>query len=110
MSRDRKPTAELLAKIFEYDPETGELTWRPSLHRHGGTPAGLGCAGGLLHVRFGGWQLYVHQIAWALAHRRISDRVRHISDDRADNRLCNLTERTEIEKRNPLALATRYRS
>jgi hypothetical protein len=104
------PTAELLAKIFEYDAETGELTWRPSLHRQGGTPAGLGCAGGLLRVQFGGWQLYVHQVAWALAHGRVSDRVRHISDDLTDNRLSNLHEAPGVAKTNPLALVTGYRS
>ncbi len=109
MSR-RGPTAELLAKIFEYDAETGEVTWRPSLHRQGGTPAGLGFAGGLLHVRFGGWQLYVHQVAWALVHGRISDRVRHISDDLTDNRLRNLHEPVGIEKASPLALVTDIRS
>jgi hypothetical protein len=84
------PTADLLRRLFEYDAELGEITWRPSSYRAGGTPAALGSPDGTMHVSFGGWTLGIAEVAWAIVHGVIPDRVEHINGDRADNRLLNL--------------------
>jgi hypothetical protein len=91
------PTVERLRELFDYDAETGALTWRPDLHYRGrrgvgprsaGTPSG----NGYLHVSADGEFFQVHQIAWAIVHGVFVKNVGHRNDNRQDNRLTNLRE------------------
>lgn len=94
--------SSLAAEAFDYDPETGLLTWRArpgeasfnarfaarvAGHRHVCTVGKT-----YIQVRFKGELHYAHRIAWVIAVGSIPDgmQIDHINGDGADNRLENL--------------------
>jgi hypothetical protein len=110
---------EFLRECFEYDPETGILTWkeRPESHfigsrarnptsrfntRYAGKQVGTLNRGYLqtrLHIdgeRF--TTVNVHRICWALATGEWpKGEIDHINAIHDDNRLCNLQDATRLE-------------
>lgn len=102
------PPIEYLRQCFDYDPDTGNLTWKTRPREHFSTDTGWICfnsrdAGrspqGVSHgykdVRItidGTPNLYKqHRIAWAIFHGEEPDGdIDHINGRRADNRIRNL--------------------
>ncbi|MGN7869539.1 HNH endonuclease signature motif containing protein [Paracoccus sp. 22332] len=88
-----------LRQLLNYDPETGQMTWkkRPSASktwnsRYAGKPALTAKQGnGYLHGSVLGNYLLAHRVAWALHYGQHADgEIDHLSGDRFDNRITNL--------------------
>lgn len=98
-------TQEELKELFNYDPETGLLTWksRPSHHFHSqpianrwntiyvGKQAGMVKSHGYVGVTINNKSYIAHRIIWKLLYGEDCERpMDHINHVRSDNRLCNL--------------------
>ncbi len=87
------PDAETLRTLFDYDPETGTLTWRSGWRR--GQPCGYraGQGRGHLRVKIGQTHYRVHRIIWVLYHGTDIPEgylIDHIDRDPSNNRISNL--------------------
>ena len=91
---------ETAHRLFDYDPETGTLTWKERRSHN----ALKGCVAGTLH--HSGYIQISHKRKLYLAHRVIwlmttgkwpKNLMDHINGVRDDNRLCNLREATMSE-------------
>jgi hypothetical protein len=119
MHQTKDIPVEFLRECFEYNPETGILTWkeRPPEHfifgrgqnewqrfnkRYAGKPVGTLNRGYLqtrLHISGERYTtVNVHRICWALATGAWpQDEIDHINAIHDDNRLCNLRDFTKLE-------------
>lgn len=102
--------AASLSTLFDYDRETGSLTWKPRgasspeakrwNKRYAGREAGAVSTGGYRKVTIRTpsnkrLTIYVHLIAWAISHGAWPEKeVDHRNSVNDDNRLSNLREAT----------------
>ena len=90
-------TAELARRLWDYDAETGIITWKVS-PRNGvrvGDVAGSLKRNGYLRVRFDGKGYPLHRLAWLIATGTWPSKdLDHLNGIRDDNRLVNLREAT----------------
>ena len=86
------PSAELVRKMFDYDPETGIFAWRwhPRLHSPVSHPTGRK-SGGYLKIGVLGSYYLAHRLIW-VHHYGSSPNgiIDHINGDPLDNRISNL--------------------
>jgi len=81
------------AATFDYNQQTGVLTWKRG--RRAGKKAGTNHGDGYLTVEVRGVAYYVHRLAWLLATGyEPQNQIDHINRDRSDNRLVNLRDVT----------------
>lgn len=113
------PSVEYLRECFDYDPETGILTWkeRPRSHfatdkghavalaKFAGKTAGGKTRFGYLVVRVCATSILVHRAIWAMYYGAWpSKQIDHVNLNRADNRVNNLKEATNLENSHRLSL------
>ena len=82
------PPLEVLQNKFDYNPETGILTYRDTQR-----PAGYTNGRGWLRVKIAGKHYKVHRIAWKMHYGEDPAnglQMDHINRQRSDNRICNL--------------------
>lgn len=82
-------------RYFNYNPETGLITWRvrPSRNRQIGSVAGTLHPDGYRILRLHYKPLMAHRVAWALHHGQWPENeIDHINGIRGDNRICNLRD------------------
>lgn len=92
-------TQETVRKLFNYEPETGKLTWNyPSSNRIKlGDEVGKSGPAGYSAVRIGGVNYLVHRLIYLYFHGVFPRQVDHINRNRLDNRIENLRESTQSE-------------
>jgi hypothetical protein len=92
-------TAEYVREIFNYDPLTGDLTWRVKIARKiiVGTKAGTICHG-YMQVKIRGQTYLVHRIIWLYTTGKWpEDEIDHEDRNRANNIWTNLREATSLQ-------------
>ena len=107
---ERQLTQEYVRSLFDYDPETGVLTWKWREPSSASTKSALasinsrfaGRAAGAKHKGYirmyvAGEQYYAHRLIWLLVFGEWPDNIDHINGDRSDNRLNNLRSVSHTE-------------
>lgn len=93
-------TAARLRELLSYDPETGifrRLVSTSSTARAGDVAGGLNSEG-YVRIRVDGVSYRAHRLAWLYVHGRWpTDQLDHRNGVRADNRIANLREATNVE-------------
>ena len=105
-------TAEYARECFDYDPETGKVTWRRRPREHfktddacklwnarfsGQEVCGLNSSG-YIRVSVNGIKHYLHRVIWLMTKGVWpKDQLDHINHTRIDNRWANLREVTNLE-------------
>ena len=100
-------TYERAAELLEYNPETGELTWKVKTKNgkfHPGDVAGwlsrdnrLKNKSGYIRIGVDGTSYMAHRLAWLLVHGSWPEELDHVDGDKLNNRLENLREVSHIE-------------
>lgn len=90
---------ETLAELLTYNPETGELRWKPGIKGRGGRIAGRINDEGYRRIRLNGKQFAAHRVAFFMYHGRLPNQVDHANGVRDDNRSANLRECTGQQNR-----------
>lgn len=102
-------TKKLLEEMFDYNPDTGVLTWkqRPVSHfktetgskifntKYSGKVAGhisTHALAGYVHVGINGKLYTAHRVIYMMVVGNWPKEIDHINGDRADNRWCNIRE------------------
>ena len=94
---------QTLKETFDYDPDTGALTYRqPRGSLPAGRPAGTETAGGY-NVMYNGSYIMAHRIIWNIVTGEWPQHpVRHVNGDKLDNRWDNLAVHTPLRERDPV--------
>jgi len=96
MARKALPPQQVLHQLFDYNPATGALIWKPRPEnpkfnaRFAGRPAFTTVERGYRQGRIFGELHYAHRIIWRLMTGDIADDIDHINGNRADNSFANL--------------------
>lgn len=106
-------TQARLREVLNYDPETGEFTWRvnKSSRARIGQRTGSKDGRGYLHTTID-WKFYdLHRLAWFYVHGHWpAIHIDHINGKRTDNRLVNLREATRSQNQANMKRMSRNRS
>ncbi len=101
--RDDAPSAEDICTLLEYDPATGQLTWKDRPRTRGWRPDLSGPVNnttdnGRLRVGLFGKRYLAHRIIWCMVTGAWpTHQIDHINGDPSDNRWCNLRHVTNLE-------------
>lgn len=92
-------TAERVREVLDYDPLTGEFTWKvkPNQSVKVGTRAGTLTPNGYIRIKVDGWRFMEHRLVWLYVHGHWpTAEIDHINGERADNRISNLREADRV--------------
>ncbi len=85
-------TAERAREVLAYDPETGVLRWKVSLHRGAkqGQVAGKSNKRGYLHLCIDHKGYLAHRVAWLIFYGVWPDELDHQNQNKGHNAILNL--------------------
>jgi hypothetical protein len=108
VTRDRVMTQAEALRRFDYDPETGRLTYRIRPHSRvavGEQVGTLDVHGGYLKTRIDGVRYQVHNLIWLMAYGELPTReLDHRDRNGLNNRLGNLRKTTDSHNNHNRAL------
>lgn len=93
-------TAERARELFDYDPDTGDLTWKVSLSSRApiGRVVNTRHGDGYYCVCIDRKMYLAHRIIWLIVYGKWPDKlIDHVNGNKCDNRLCNLRKATHSE-------------
>lgn len=92
-------TQARLRDLLEYEPATGQFTWKVSAGRaKSGSRAGCPDSLGYTQIRVDGRIYKTHRLAWLYVHGAFPfGQIDHINQDRGDNRIDNLRDATKAQ-------------
>ena len=86
-------TQELAIKFFNYDEESGLLSWRlPTRKAKVGSPVGSISDTGYLRIKVGSKSYAIHRLIWLMKTGKFPDQIDHIDHVRSNNAWDNLRE------------------
>lgn len=93
-------TQERLKQLLDYDPDTGEFTWK--LDRSGtvlaGSVAGTVKSSGYIDIRVDGKLYKAHRLAWLYFYGYLPEYfIDHINNNRRDNKIINLRSASKLQ-------------
>jgi HNH endonuclease/AP2 domain len=98
------PTQQRLRELFDYDAETGALTWRhrPDMRsqwnvRYAGKVAGSINADGYLVIKIDSRSYFAHRLVWVYLCGDVPDEIDLINGVKADTRIANLRLATSAQ-------------
>ena len=105
-------TVERLKELVSYDPDTGIFQWAMARRKcRKGDAAGCRMTNGYIGIRIDNVLHNAHRLAWLYTHGVWpTDQIDHVNNDRADNRLVNLREATNIANSHNRRKSTRNTS
>lgn len=91
-------TADNVQELFDYDPITGDLTWKNNRRRaRAGNLVGSICGKGYRRTVYEGKAYTIHRIVWFLMEGYWPDTIDHIDGVKDNNRFDNLRNGTQME-------------
>jgi HNH endonuclease/AP2 domain len=89
-----------LREILDYNPATGVFVWKQTMNvtARAGQVAGSVNVWGYVQIKIGGKNYQGHRLAWFYVHGVWPEHeIRHVNDNRQDNRIANLKEITGLQ-------------
>jgi hypothetical protein len=88
-------TQVIVRELFDYDPDTGKLSWKKGSYawiRRPDAHAGTVNNKGYRHVKINGFGYMVHRVIWLYMTGKMPEQVDHIDRDKFNNKWLNLRE------------------
>jgi len=96
---------ELIREHLEYNPETGEISWKVARGNRACGYKVVSGSDGYLTVKVGKRTYKAHRVAWLLHYGNWPEGcIDHINLDRSDNRITNLRDSTRRENNSNVGL------